>query len=143
MKLQFLGATREVMLAYSAYLQEKEAEWQNRDRGGARRERVEPLYARDDAAWTQGSFRALEYRSPQEITDGVRVTLHDAGHILGSAIAELEVTENGHTRRIVFNGDLGHRGAPILRDPAMPSRADLVVMESTYGDRLHRSWQDA
>ncbi len=132
----------EVMLADSAYLQEKEAEWQNRDHGGSGRERVEPLYTRDDAARTQGSFRALEYGSPQEIADGVRVTMHDAGHILGSAIAELEVTENGRTRRIVFSGDLGHRGAPILRDPAILSRADLVVMESTYGDRLHRSWQD-
>ncbi len=131
-----------VMLADSAYLQEKEAEWRNRDGTGDDGERVEPLYTRDDAARTQEHFRALEYGSPAEIAEGVTVTLHDAGHILGSAIAELQATEYGSTRRIVFSGDLGHRGAPILRDPETLSDADLVVLESTYGDRLHRSWQD-
>jgi len=131
----------EVMLADSAYLQEKEAEWQNED-GGADHELVQPLYTRDDAARTQELFRALEYGRPRGIADGVTVTLRDAGHILGSAIAELEVEENGGSRRIVFSGDLGHRGAPILKNPEVVTDADLVVMESTYGDRLHRSWEE-
>jgi len=132
----------DVMLTDSAYLQEKEAEWRNRDPDTRKGEAIQPLYNRDDAARTQEHFRALEYGEPTEIAEGVSVTLHDAGHILGSAIAEIRATENGRTRRIVFSGDLGHRGAPILRDPVTLSEADLVVMESTYGDRLHRSWED-
>lgn len=132
----------EVMLADSAYLQEKEAEWHNKARGKNGHGAAQPLYTRDDAARTQKRFRALEYQIPTEIVNGVTVTLHDAGHILGSAIVELHATENGRTRRIVFSGDLGHRGAPILRNPVMLTEADLVVMESTYGDRLHRSWAD-
>jgi metallo-beta-lactamase family protein len=132
----------EVMLADSAYLQEKEAEWRNKDNASGDRDRFQPLYTRDDAARTQERFRPLEYGSATKIADGVTLTLRDAGHILGSAIAELQVTGNGTTRRLVFSGDLGHRGAPILRDPETVSEADLVVLESTYGDRQHRSWDD-
>jgi len=132
----------EVMLADSAYLQEKEAQWRNKHHGPGHRDYVKPLYTRDDAARTQQHFRALEYRETTEIAPGVSVTLHDAGHILGSAIAEVRASDNGAMRRIVFSGDLGHRGAPILRDPEPIEAADLVVMESTYGDRLHRSWRD-
>jgi len=132
----------EVMLADAAYLQEKEAEWRNEGGGSDDHELVQPLYTRDDAALAQERFRALEYGQAREIADGVTLTLRDAGHILGSAIAELAVAEDGRTRRIVFSGDLGHRGAPILRDPETITEADLVVLESTYGDRLHRSWSD-
>lgn len=130
-----------LLLEDAGHLNEKEAEWQNRKRERKGLEPVPPLYTRAEAQAAHDRFRPLEYGRPTEIVPGVRLTLHDAGHILGSAIAELELTERGTTRRVVFSGDLGHRGAPILRDPSLLQRADWVVMESTYGDRTHRSWQ--
>src|SRR5690606_26874449 len=101
---------------------------------------VEPLYSVADAEAVLGSIRGVPYASAVEVADGVSVCLHDAGHILGSAILEFQVSDGGEVRRLVFSGDLGHRGAPILKDPARPALADLVMLESTYGDRLHRSW---
>ena len=130
-----------VILEDAGYLNEKEAEWENRKRERKGLELVEPLYTRREAQLSARFFQALEYDQAREILPGIRVTLHDAGHILGSAIAEVEVAEKGAKRRLVFSGDLGHRGAPILRDPEHVAQADLVVMESTYGDRLHRQWE--
>ena len=131
-----------IMLEDAGYLNEREAQWEN-----AKRERkglapVDPLYTRQEARRAAARFHALDYGKPAEILPGLRLTLHDAGHILGSAILELELSEGGMRRRVVFSGDLGHRGAPILRDPALLRDADLVVMESTYGDRLHRPWAE-
>jgi metallo-beta-lactamase family protein len=131
-----------VLLQDAAYLSEKDAEWDNRKRERKGLPPVEPLYTVVEAQRTQRLFRPLDYGVPTEILPGVRLTLRDAGHILGSASAELECTADGHVRRIVFSGDLGHRGAPILRDPQPVPRADLVVMDSTYGDRLHRPWHE-
>lgn len=130
----------EVMLIDSAYIHEKESEWENRRREKKGREPVEPLYTRDDARAVLDRLSPLPYREPREILPGLTLRLLDAGHILGSAIVVLDIEENGKTRRLAFSGDLGHRGAPILRDPETVDAADLVVMESTYGDRLHRSW---
>ncbi len=130
-----------IMLEDAGYLNEKDAEWENRKRERKGLEPVEPLYTREEARATQRHFRTQEYACSEAILPGVELTLHDAGHILGSAIAALTLTEGGQRRRLVFSGDLGHRGAPILRDPAVLDEADLVVMESTYGDRLHRSWE--
>jgi len=131
-----------IMLEDSAYLNEKEVEFQNRKRERKGLPLLEPLYSRDDARATQKQFRALDYHQCEEILPGLVLTLHDAGHILGSAIVELTVTEQGQTKKIVFSGDLGHCGAPILHDPEVLTDADLVVMESTYGDRLHRPWDE-
>ncbi len=133
----------DVMLQDSAYLQEKDAKWENRKRERKGIKLVEPVYDREDARAALKNFRPLEYRKPIEIVPGVRLILRDAGHILGSAIVELYLTENGKERKVVFSGDLGHAGAPILQDPEIISQADLVIMESTYGDRFHhRSWED-
>lgn len=132
----------EIMLEDSGYLNEKEVEWENRKRERKGLELLEPLYTRNDAREAHLHFRSLDYAETQEILPGVKLTLHDAGHILGSAIAELDLTEGNKTRKIVLSGDLGHRGAPILRDPTPIKQADLVVMESTYGNRLHRSWDE-
>lgn len=132
----------EIMLEDSGYLNEKEVQWENKKRERKGLELLEPLYTRNDARETHLHFRSLDYEQVEEILPGVKLTLHDAGHILGSAIAELDLMEGNKTRKIVFSGDLGHRGAPILRDPQAVKRADLVILESTYGDRLHRSWEE-
>ena len=136
-------ATRDlcrIMLKDAGHLQEKDAQWENtkRQRKGLRA--VEPLYTVADAQACMQYFKALDYDTERRIAPGVWLRLHDAGHILGSAIAELRVQTDGGERRLVFSGDLGHHGAPILRDPARLTQADLVVMESTYGDRNHRDW---
>lgn len=129
-----------IMLEDAGYLNEKDAEWENRKRERKGLEPVEPLYTRAEARVTERHFRPLEYGRAETILPGVALRLHDAGHILGSAIAELTLSDGEQRRTLVFSGDLGHRGAPILRDPARLEQADLVVMESTYGDRLHRGW---
>jgi metallo-beta-lactamase family protein len=101
-----------------------------------------PLYTQDDVDAATKLMRPVEYGAPTEIVPGVRLTLRDARHILGSATVEIDATENGTSRKLVFSGDLGPDHTPILRDPAPVPAADLVVMESTYGDRLHKSQQD-
>ncbi|MGI9288518.1 MAG: MBL fold metallo-hydrolase RNA specificity domain-containing protein, partial [Pseudomonadales bacterium] len=129
-----------ILLKDSAFLHEKETEWENRKRERKGLPLVEPLYTQQDAATAMRQFKVLHYARPTKILPGVTVCLHDAGHILGSAIVELKLSDAGVTRTVVFSGDLGHIDAPILRDPVRLERADLVVMESTYGDRLHRPW---
>jgi len=138
------GATRDlcsIMLRDSAYLMEKDAEWDNRKRQRKGLEMVQPLYTRRDAERAVELFAPLDYDREIEVVPGVRLRLRDAGHILGSAIVELWLEEKGVRRKVVFSGDLGHRGAPILRDPVQVNDADLVLMESTYGNRRHRSWE--
>ncbi len=138
-------ATRDlcqVMLRDAGFLNEKEAVWENRKRERKGLELIEPLYTMADAERTMESFRGLVYDRRQEILPGVEIRLRDAGHILGSAILEIWLTEQNQKRKIVFSGDLGHRGAPILKDPKRIAGADLVLMESTYGDRQHRSWPE-
>ena len=106
---------------------------------------VEPLYDEDDVTSTVTLFRGHEYDSPVDIAPGVRATFHDAGHILGSAIIVLDVDEGrGASRRLVFSGDLGRPGTPILRDPvAILDGADYVITESTYGGREHEPADEA
>ena len=82
-------------------------------------------------------FRGADYNAQISVTDGVTAVLHDAGHILGSAIIELQVTDGGATTTIVFSGDLGRDGSPILRDPTPITHAEYVLVESTYGNREH------
>ncbi len=129
-----------IMLSDAGYLNEKDAQWENKKRERKGLELVEPLYTREEAIQTHNRFQTLDYAKTIEILPGIKLTLRDAGHILGSAIAELELTEGNRSRKVVFSGDLGHSGAPILRDPEIIKHADLVVMESTYGDRLHRNF---
>jgi metallo-beta-lactamase family protein len=128
-----------VMLKDSAYLQEKEAEIQTRKRQRRGEPPVEPLYTLADAGAALRRFRSLDYGERTTILPGVDIRLLDAGHILGSAIVELWLTEGGQTRKLVFSGDLGQKGTPILEDPTPVAEADAVLMESTYGDRMHRS----
>lgn len=130
-----------IMLEDAGYLNEKDVAWANRKRERQGKPPVEPLYTQEEARCAHKQFRALEYGKLKTILPGIKLTLLDAGHILGSAIVKLELREGGQRRVVVFSGDLGHAGAPILRDPDQVRQADLVVMESTYGNRQHRSWE--
>jgi metallo-beta-lactamase family protein len=129
-----------VMLPDSGYLQEQDAEWQNRKRERKGLPEVTPLYTRADAERMQALFEGIDYDEPREIAPNLTVTLHDAGHILGSAIVELRYRGKSGERTLVFSGDLGWSGTPIMNDPAIVAEADLVLLESTYGDRAHRSF---
>ena len=97
----------------------------------------EPLYDEHDVERAVEQMRGCDYGDEVRVTDGVTAVFHDAGHILGSAIVELRVTDGGEVRTIVFSGDLGRDGTPILRDPTPISHAEYVVVESTYGNREH------
>ncbi len=131
-----------VMLKDAAFLNEKEVEWENRKRQRKHLTPLEPLYTIKDAQAALRRFKALDYGVVVDVMKGVQLRLLDAGHILGSAIAELWLEEGGVRRKLVFSGDLGHHGAPIICDPTPVDEADLVIMESTYGDRAHRPWDE-
>ncbi|MDH5388963.1 MAG: MBL fold metallo-hydrolase [Gammaproteobacteria bacterium] len=131
-----------IMLKDSAFLNQKETEWENRKRRRKDLKDIEPLYTDDDVAHALRQFRGLAYLQQERIFPNVAIRLNNAGHILGSSIIELWLEENGVERKIVFSGDLGRPDMPILNDPALIKKADLVIMESTYGDRRHRSWDD-
>jgi len=102
-----------------------------------------PLFTPPDVDRTMPLFRTVPYEEPHGVNGNVQVTFHDAGHILGSAIVELQVGKNGQSQRILFSGDLGQWDKPILRDPTLFPQADFIVMESTYGDREHIRREDA
>ncbi|MGD9519592.1 MAG: MBL fold metallo-hydrolase [Armatimonadota bacterium] len=119
----------QIMLADSAKLQEEEAAYRARKGGKA----TVPLYRQSDVDATMSRFVAIEYQWPFEALPGATVEFHDAGHILGAASVRLSVAD----REVVFSGDIGPRGRPIVRDPLPPSHARTVITEATYGDRTH------
>lgn len=131
----------ELMLLDSAHIQEKDAEWENKWRARLGKSPVKPLYTRIDSERMLKQRQAQTYGEPFEAAPGVTVTFHDAGHILGSAIVQADVEDFGRTRRLVFSGDLGNACSPLMHAPATLSEADVVLMESTYGDRDHRDHQ--
>jgi len=127
----------DIMLKDSAYIHEKEAEWQNRRNERAGRPMVEALYTAKDAEDALKLVKPVLYDQLIELNDQIRIVFNDAGHILGSAITEIWVREGENVSKIVFSGDLGVMDRPILRDPTIIKKADYVIMESTYGNRLH------
>lgn len=127
----------DVMLKDSGFIHEKEAEWQNRKNERAGRKPVEPLYTLKDSEETLKLVSPVMYDQLFEVNDAMKIVFNDAGHILGSAITELWVTEGERITKVVFSGDLGVMDRPILRDPTIIKKADCVIMESTYGNRLH------
>lgn len=146
----------EIMLEDAARLQEQDAERENRHRrpGGIRQDLppVKPLYDRAAIALLPPLCRPMSLNQSREIAPGVTIRFFEAGHILGSASVEMTIAPlapssggesnvNRAVRTIVFSGDIGQRGSPILNDPVLPKRADLIFLESTYGDRDHRSHQ--
>ncbi len=140
------SATRDLcayMLVDSAHLQENDVRFVNKRRRRQGKNLFEPLYTKDDALETLTRFHAVDYDHAFRPVPSVTVRFRDAGHILGSAIVVVDLEEQGKRTRLVYSGDIGRRGLPILRDPQIAEGADVVIMESTYGDRFHESDGDA
>ena len=131
-----------IMLLDSAHIQEQDAEWENRKAKRAGRPLIEPLYTVDDARKAIEGFRAIPYNRMEELSDTVKIRFIDAGHLLGSASVEIWINEDGASRKLVFSGDIGNKNKPLIRDPQYIEEADYVIMESTYGDRLHETESD-
>ena len=139
----------EVLLADSAHIQsgERERAEKRKAAGKWRGELPTPLYSTQDVAQCLSQCVTVPYEHPKDIAPGIRLTFVDAGHILGAASAILDITEpdahgQPHSRRLVVSGDIGTRHRPIMNDPVRIERADVLIVESTYGDRLHRSLQE-
>ena len=127
-----------IMLRDCAHIQMMEAEWRNRKaKRSSNMTGQEPLYTMEDADGIIKRIVPCHYDREIEICEGVKIRFTDIGHLLGSASIEVWLTENGYTKKIVFSGDIGNKNQPLLRDPIPTAQADYVVMESTYGDRLH------
>src|SRR5690606_2808820 len=125
-----------IVLPDSGHLQEEEADYANR-KGFSKHQPALPLYTEHDARRSLDSFREVAYGDPLDVGDDVQVELRPAGHILGSATVTLRLAGPDGVRTVCFSGDLGRPHHPILRPPAPIGDADVVVMESTYGDRTH------
>ncbi|MCA9869858.1 MAG: MBL fold metallo-hydrolase [Caldilineae bacterium] len=139
-------ATRDLsvaMLQDSGHIQQQDAEYINRKRQRDGLPPIEPLYTRLDAVEAVRQFITVGYRRPFLVVPGVTCQFLDAGHILGSAIVVLDITEGSETRRLVFSGDLGRPGMAIIKDPETVAEADFLIMESTYGNRRHESRDEA
>lgn len=129
-----------ILLKDAAKIQREDANYKKRrhkKQGKKSRYPIEPLYEIDDVEKTLGMLQGVEYHKPTAVTDDITVTFHDAGHILGSAFLELKVQEDGEERTILLSGDIGQNGKPLIRDPDTLNHTDVLIMESTYGDRDH------
>ena len=134
------GATRvlcDMMLKDSAHIQESEAEWKNRKSLRAGGVVTEPLYTLKDVEKTLPLFVSCDYEKHYQIMEGVSIRFIDAGHLLGSASIEITITEGDVTKVILFSGDVGNIDRPLIKDPKKPEHADIVIIESTYGNRYH------
>lgn len=128
-----------IIMLDSAFIQEVEAGWRTKKNRRRGQPRVEPLYTVPDAEKTLKLFKKYRYNTPVKISDRFSFTFHDAGHILGSCILELDVKNNdGSTIKLVFSGDLGRNGQPLIKDPEILDKADYLIIESTYGARIHK-----
>ncbi len=131
-----------IMLADSGHIQEKEIEWVNKKRRRAGKAENEPMYTAQDGIDSLRLFKGIEYNDLVVIDENISFKLVDAGHMLGSSIVELYIKEEDKTKKVVFSGDLGNLNMPIINDPTYVEGADYLVMESTYGDRLHGKIED-
>jgi metallo-beta-lactamase family protein len=135
-----------IMLLDSGKIQEEDADFKRRRHEKENRKGPYPevpLYTRDDAEAVYPLFSPVKYGQTVQVGDGVEATFYDAGHVLGSAMVRLKIEQNGEARTVLFSGDVGRRNKPILNDPTFFEEADYVIVESTYGDRLLESPQDA
>ena len=127
-----------IMLRDCAHIQMQEAEWKNRKaKRSANIEAVEPIYKMEDADGAIRQIVPCHYDTMITICPGIQIRFTDIGHLLGSSSIEVWITENGISKKIVFSGDIGNTDQPLIKDPKPTKDADYVVMESTYGDRLH------
>lgn len=127
-----------IMLADSAHIQEMEAQWENRKRSRKGKPPIEPLYTQGDAEAVEGRFVTKEYHEHFNPIPGVEAQFLDAGHILGSSIIKLKAKEDGRELKVVFSGDLGRPDRLLVEDPDIVKEADVLLLESTYGDRNHK-----
>ncbi|MFO7947859.1 MAG: MBL fold metallo-hydrolase [Armatimonadota bacterium] len=134
----------EIMLADSAHIQEEDQKWDMREwqEEGRVGPPPEPLYTTEDVAPTLDLFHSVEYNEVVELNEGLRVRFRDAGHILGSASIELWIGTGDDETKLVFSGDIGGYNRPILRDPQEIEEADYLIMEATYGNRIHPPMSD-
>ena len=133
-------ATRDlckIMLADSAYLQGLDVKYVNKKRARQGKNLFEPLYLPEDAERAVQKMTPVPYGTSKQVAAGVALTFHDAGHILGSAVVQLDLRENGTTKKLLFTGDLGRAERPILKDPVVVKNPDVLITESTYGNRVH------
>lgn len=145
-KIYTTKATRDlarIMLADSAHIQESDAEWENRKRERKGQEPIEPLYTKEDVDNALPLFETYNYGEIFDATPNIKVRFSDAGHILGSALVEVWVEEEGRTGKLAFTGDLGVKGHALISDPDYIREADFVIMESTYGDTVHGNFGDS
>lgn len=127
----------DIMLRDSAYIQTRDVEYVNRKRLKQGKNLFEPLYVPEDMDEVMKHFRPVPYGTEVDVAPGVRITLNDAGHLLGSANVTIDFKNNGSPKRLLFTGDMGRREMPILRDPVVVKDVDVLITESTYGNRLH------
>ncbi len=132
----------QVMLPDSAHIQEMDTRQTNRKSHKLQREPLEPLYTVEDAENSLEFFNPVAYGKRVRIHPRIEITFRDAGHILGSSFIEMWVEEKGKKTKIVFSGDLGPKNQALIRDPEIVTEADILLVESTYGDRLHKSKED-
>lgn len=132
------GDLLEYMLVDSGHIQENDVKYVNKKRARQGKNLFEPLYTQEDAKIALNHFIPIEYENKFEVCPGVIACFYEAGHILGSASIELEINENGKKTKLWFSGDIGRFEMPILKDPIYPEDADILLMESTYGDRNHQ-----
>ena len=143
------SATRDlcsIMLLDSAYIQEKDVMYVNKKRKRQGKNLFEPLYTKQDVVNAMQNFIGINYNREHEIVPGVKLTLVDAGHMLGSThvILDIHDRETGREQRVVFSGDIGRKGIPIIRNPTLLTEgADVLIMESTYGNRLHPPYPES
>lgn len=128
----------ELLLKDAVHLQLRDIEWENKRRERAGKKLLEPLYELDDVEALLKLRQPIAYGKETNILKNISVSFHEAGHILGSSIVRLHITEHNETKTLVFSGDLGNPLSPLLRDPAILTEADVLLLESTYGDRDHK-----
>lgn len=128
----------DLLLSDAAALQLRDAEWENKRRKRARKPAIEPLYSMDDVENLLALREAFKYKQSFKVLPDVTVSFSDAGHILGSAIVSLTIKEGDDVKTLVFSGDLGNPNSPLLQDPEVLTQADVLLLESTYGDRDHK-----
>lgn len=131
-----------IMLRDSAHIQMSEAEWRNRKAKRSGKEEYEPIYTMQDADGAIKLLKPYEYEETIELCEGIHIRFSDVGHLLGSASIEIWIEENDIKKKIVFSGDIGNTNQPLIKDPKYIKDADYVVMECTYGDRLHDKTPD-